>query len=137
MQSMTAFATQQGGAQQLSWLWELRSVNGRGLDIKLRLPDGFHRIEGHIRKAIPAQISRGNITVGLRVQRSAAEAEAPLEIDVARLDVILAALDQIQDRAFEKGVTLGQPTAADVLAQRGVLVPKGPDTARGPARSAP
>lgn len=129
MQSMTAFATQQGGAQQLSWLWELRSVNGRGLDIKLRLPDGFHRIEGHIRKAIPAQISRGNITVGLRVQRSAAEAEAPLEIDVARLDVILAALDQIQDRAFEKGVTLGQPTAADVLAQRGVLVPKGPDTA--------
>ena len=45
-----------------------------------------------------------------------------MQIDPARLDVILDALDTIQERAFDKGVTLAQPTAADVLSQRGVLM---------------
>ncbi len=126
IQSMTAFATQQGAAEGTSWTWDLRSVNGRGLDVKLRLPEGLSPLEPDLRRKIGAVLTRGNITVGLRLHR--AQTEGTLDVDVARLDVILDALDQIQERAFDKGVTLGQPTAADVLAQRGVLVTRQTDT---------
>lgn len=120
IQSMTAFASQQGTADAATWTWEVRSVNGRGLDVKVRLPDGFSALESVVRKAVGDVVTRGNVSVGLRVQR--AQIDGALEIDVARMDSILEALDQVQDRAFVKGVTLAQPTAADVLAQRGVLV---------------
>ncbi len=119
---MTAFANQQGTAEGSTWAWELRSVNGRGLDIKVRLPDGFSGLEAMVRKTLAAQVTRGNVSVGLRLHR--AQADGVLDVDVDRMDAVLEALDQVQDRAFEKGVTLGQPTAADVLAQRGVLVPR-------------
>ena len=125
--SMTAFATQQGTAESAQWTWEIRSVNGRGLDIKVRLPDGFGALESVVRGKIGQVATRGNIAVGLRLTRT--QQDGGLEIDPARLDQILSALDQVQDRAFEMGVTLGQPTAADVLAQRGVLVARQGDDA--------
>lgn len=117
---MTAFATQQGNADSASWAWELRSVNGRGLDIKLRLPEGFSSLENGLRKTLVEAVTRGNLSVGLRLQR--AQTDGALEVDVERMDAILEALDRVQERAFEKGVTLGQPSAADVITQRGVLV---------------
>jgi len=124
IRSMTAFATQQGNADSetgaTSWTWEVRSVNGRGLDIKVRVPDGIAGLEAATRDAVGGYATRGNITIGLRVHRT--QSDGTLQIDPARMDVILDALDSVQERAFEKGVTLGQPTAADVLAQRGVLV---------------
>ncbi|SLN15955.1 YicC/YloC family endoribonuclease [Pseudooctadecabacter jejudonensis] len=125
IRSMTAFATAQGTADATTWVWDIRSVNGRGLDVKVRLPDGFSTLEGEVRRKISAVCARGNITVGLRLNRAASDGVP--EMDQDRLDIILGALDQIQDRAFEKGVTLGQPTAADVLAQRGVLVTRPTD----------
>ncbi len=124
IRSMTAFAARQGHADNTQttagWTWELRSVNGRGLDVKLRLPDSIDGLERHIRTAIGKVATRGNITVGLRLQRD--QPDGDLQIDSARLDLVLDALDAVQDRAFDKGVTLGQPTAADVLATRGVLI---------------
>lgn len=123
--SMTAFATQQGQADGASWTWDLRSVNGRGLDLKVRLPDGMQALEAEVRKAVGAAAKRGNIAVGLRVQRD--QTDGGLHVDPARLKTILAALDQVQEAAFAQGVTLGQPTAADVLAQRGVLVASSPE----------
>ncbi|AKS45994.1 TIGR00255 family protein [Octadecabacter temperatus] len=121
---MTAFATQQGNsasdAGETTWVWDVRSVNGRGLDVKIRLPEGTPGLEAAVRSATAEHVTRGNVTIGLRLQR--AQAEGALQIDPARMDLILEALDTVQDRAFDKGVTLGQPTAADVLAQRGVLV---------------
>lgn len=124
IRSMTAFSAQQGHVDPstgaASWTWDLRSVNGRGLDIKVRLPDGFDGLEAKVRSAVGAVATRGNITVGLRLTRD--QAEGVLQIDPVRVDIILEALDAVQERAFEKGVTLGQPSAADVVSQRGVLV---------------
>ncbi|MDO6733248.1 YicC/YloC family endoribonuclease [Octadecabacter sp. 1_MG-2023] len=120
IRSMTAFATLQGHADGASWTWDVRSVNGRGLDIKVRVPDGIDGLEAKVRAAVTKAATRGNVTIGLRLARE--QADGALQIDPARLDLILEALDAIQDRAFDKGVTLGQPTAADVLAHRGVLV---------------
>lgn len=117
---MTAFATEQGSADTTSWTWEVRSVNGRGLDVKPRLPDGIAGLEAAVRAGVTKVAARGNVTVGLRLHRE--QADGGLQIDPARMDLILEALDAVQERAFDKGVTLGQPTAADVLAHRGVLV---------------
>ena len=119
-QSMTAFASGTGVHGQISWAWEMRGVNARGLDLRLRIPERLDGLEATLRKSLSAKLSRGNITLNLRL--SNADAGAGLVVDPDQLDVVLSALDQVQERAFELGVTLAQPNAADVLGQRGVLV---------------
>jgi uncharacterized protein (TIGR00255 family) len=119
IQSMTAFASRTGGTGALAWAWEMRGVNARGLDLRLRFPEGQAALEATARAALTSRLARGNITLNLRLSRS--EATGDLRIDAAQLDRVLAAFEQVQDRAFALGVTLAQPTAADVLAQRGVV----------------
>ncbi|MCA1774487.1 MAG: YicC family protein [Loktanella sp.] len=123
---MTAYASRGGTAKGLSWQWEMRSVNARGLDIRLRLPDGIDGLETTIRTMFKAVLNRGNVTVSLRLARE--DSASSLRLDEAQLDRVLDALDVVQDRAMSKGVTLGQPTAADVLAHRGVLLSDQGDT---------
>lgn len=120
IQSMTAFASRVGALGDSTWSWELRSVNGRGLDLRVRLPEGFSVIEVAGRAALKKQINRGTLTLNLRLSQG--DQKADLSVDPIQLDAVLRALDTVQDRAFEIGVTLAQPTAADVLMQRGVLV---------------
>ena len=123
--SMTAYASRTGSLGAVSWIWEIRSVNARGLDVRLRLPDGTSALEATLRSAIKSALQRGSVTCSLRITRD--EAAQPLHLDAAQLDRVLDALDAVQDAAFAKGVTLGQPTAADVLAQRGVIVQNAQD----------
>lgn len=118
--SMTAFASRTGSLGAASWVWEVRSVNARGFDLRLRLPDGIDGLEADIRKAFAAVLKRGNVSLSLRLAKDGPE--QALELDETQLDRVLAALDRIQERAFAMGVTLGQPTAADVLNQRGVVI---------------
>ena len=118
--SMTAFASRTGTLGAASWSWDMRGVNARGLDVRLRVPDGIEGLEPAIRAALTQALARGNITVNLRLQRE--DTTGALDLDEVSLDGVLRALDQVQERAFAMGVTLGQPTAADVLSQRGVLV---------------
>ena len=120
IQSMTAFASRTGSKTGASWVWEMRSVNARGLDVRLRLPDGLDGLEAEIRRQITKSCKRGNVSLSLRVSKDAAD--EGLVLDAGQLVRVLTALDQIQERAFEMGVTLAQPTAADVLTHRGVVV---------------
>ncbi|MBU2357692.1 MAG: YicC family protein, partial [Alphaproteobacteria bacterium] len=117
--SMTAFASRTGQTDTASWHWEMRGVNGRGLDIRTRLPDGMDRLEQTLRTALGKALHRGTVTVSLRLTRTSDAVD--LNIDEAQLDRVLRALDLVQERAFAAGVTLGQPTAADVLSSRGVV----------------
>ncbi|WP_410348714.1 YicC/YloC family endoribonuclease [Yoonia sp.] len=117
---MTAFASRTGTSGPISWSWEMRGVNARGLDLRLRLPDGIDGLEPALRSALTTALERGNVTVNLRLNRE--ETGGALAVDEPHLDQVLKALDQVQERAFAMGVTLGQPTAADVLTQRGVLI---------------
>jgi len=103
----------------------MRGVNARGLDLRLRLPDNISGLEAAVRSALTKQLARGNVTVNLRLSRE--DSDGGLSVDEAQLDAVLRALDQVQERAFAMGVTLGQPTAADVLAQRGVITTKQPE----------
>jgi uncharacterized protein (TIGR00255 family) len=117
--SMTAYASRTGQSDTASWHWDMRSVNGRGLDIRTRLPDGMDKLDQTLRTALGKALNRGTITVTLRITHI--DKFAALNIDEAQLDRVLQALDLVQERAFAAGVTLGQPTTADVLSARGVL----------------
>ena len=118
--SMTAFASRAGVVGANSWTLELRGVNARGLDLRMRMPEGMEPVEATARKGLTEALQRGNITLNLRVIRE--ESGQSMSLDLSVLDATLKALDTVQDRAFEMGVTLAQPNAADVLAQRGVVI---------------
>jgi len=120
IQSMTAYASQTGTLDAASWAWELRGVNARGLDLRLRIPDGLDGVEAAVRTALTTALKRGNVTLNLRLNRESGG--QAMSLDLPTLDSVLGALDTVQERAFEMGVTLAQPNAADVLAQRGVIV---------------
>lgn len=129
IQSMTAYANLTGTLDGTGWVWEMRGVNARGLDLRLRLPEGIEGLEQSVRTAIKDSLTRGNITVSLRLNKD--DAGSALAVDEDQLDRVLKALELVQDRAFTLGVTLGQPTAADVLSQRGVVVPSKADDTDG------
>jgi uncharacterized protein (TIGR00255 family) len=120
--SMTAFATLRGqgtGAlAAFSWVWEVRSVNGKGLDLRLRLPDWVEGLEPAVRAELTRRIGRGNVAAGLRLNR-ASGAEA-LRVNPGALSAALAAMAQVQAAAGVAGVALAAPSPADVLALRGV-----------------
>jgi uncharacterized protein (TIGR00255 family) len=127
--SMTAFATRQGRHADHAWAWELRGVNGKGLDLRLRVPDWIEGLEAGLRTRLTSALGRGNVTVSLRVQGGAEGATVGL--DSAALDAVLAAMAEVEARAMAQGLTLAPANAADVLALRGVLetAPPDPDTA--------
>ncbi len=119
IRSMTGYASRRGAAEGQGWVWEMRGVNGRGLDLRLRLPEGIEGLDPMVRGAVGRAVARGSITVSLRIARDT-EA-AGLTLDRGQVDRVLAALSEIESAALDRGLTLAQPTAADVLAVRGVI----------------
>lgn len=117
--SMTGFAALKGAGHGVSWAWEVRSVNARGLDLRLRLAEGLDDLEITVRKAFSEKLTRGNVSLGLRLQSNAANAAAGLVSD--QLDKVLAALKIVEQRAETIDLHLTASSAADVLALRGVL----------------
>jgi uncharacterized protein (TIGR00255 family) len=67
--SMTGFARAEGEAAGISWVWELKSVNGRSLDLRLRLPSGYDALEAPLRAALGNRLRRGNVSAQLTVNR--------------------------------------------------------------------
>jgi uncharacterized protein (TIGR00255 family) len=67
--SMTGFARVEGEAAGVSWAWELKSVNGRSLDLRLRLPPGYDGLEPTLRGALTGRLRRGSINANLTVNR--------------------------------------------------------------------
>ncbi len=119
LNSMTAFAAAKGAHGAHEWTWELRSVNGKGLDLRLRLPDWIEGLEPALRARLSGALARGNVNLNLRVQSG--EQGGRLALNGAQLDDILAALAKVEARALESGVTLAPSRPADLLAMRGVL----------------
>ena len=112
--SMTGFARTDGSAAGLSWAWELRGVNGRGLDLRLRLPPGFDALEPALREEAARTLRRGNVTANLTVRR---EERARLAVDPAVLDEVLRLALDLQARI--PGARPPRPEA--LLAMPGVL----------------
>ena len=134
--SMTGFAARKGQGAGYTWAWDIRSVNGKGLDLRLRLPDWIDGLELALRADLQKSLTRGNVSLSLKVSREAGEADAGLRVNPAALTAVLAALHQVEGAAMDVGVTLAQATAADVLGVRGVLETGSSDEDPGPIRTA-
>ncbi|MCB1363633.1 MAG: YicC family protein [Rhodobacteraceae bacterium] len=119
IRSMTAFASARGEHESYSWAWELRSVNGKGLDLRLRVPDWLEGLEAALRAELTKSVVRGNVTLTLRLTRS--EQTGALALNPAALSSVLDALAQVESEALERGMTLAPSRASDLLVLRGVL----------------
>lgn len=80
--SMTGFARASGRLESLSWAWEARSVNGKGLDIRLRLPSGYEQIDQPVRQLVKKAFARGSITLQLTVETEDGEASWRINEDL-------------------------------------------------------
>ena len=113
---MTAFASINGSDDTLTWAWEIRSVNGRGLDIRTRIADGFDGLEAVVRKDIGAACKRGTITVGLKVKRGAVARGARLNADAME-----RALEAVRETASAADMETTPLDVAAILALPGVF----------------
>jgi len=111
---MTGFARGENRLGHHSWQWEARTVNGRGLDVRLRMPPGYEAIEQMVRDACKKQLARGNCSLVLSIQRDARETTAQLNEELFK-QVVKAA-----DRARELE-DVAPPTLDGLLSLRGVI----------------
>ncbi|MFM9857448.1 YicC/YloC family endoribonuclease [Pseudoxanthobacter sp. M-2] len=113
--SMTGFARASGASATGQWVWELRSVNGRGLELRLRLPPGFDDVEGEARGRIAKAFARGNIGGTLTVETVSA---GGFRLNEAALAAVIDAAERVRARVPSATVS-----ADGLLALRGVLEP--------------
>lgn len=114
LKSMTGFARADGMHGETSWHWEARSVNGRNLDVRLRLPSGFEALEIKARALAQEKLARGNCIINLWVKREG----GPLEIRLN--EAALRQAQAVAQRAQE--VTGLKQTRLDtLLGMRGVV----------------
>lgn len=132
--SMTGFASGTGALAPFSWTWELRSVNAKGLDIRLRVPDWIDGLETALRASLAQALGRGNVTLSLKLTRE--ETGGTLAINPTVLASVLEAMAQIEQAAMDAGVSLTSATAAEVLAVKGVMETRGSDDDTAALRAA-
>jgi uncharacterized protein (TIGR00255 family) len=95
--SMTGFARSHGVRGPWRFAWELKSVNSKGLDLRIRVPPGFDAVEVKARSVIGAKLARGACSANLTARRG--DSAGVAKIDRAALDRLLAALDDVPLRA--------------------------------------
>lgn len=120
LKSMTGFASATGTLDSWSWTWELRSVNGKGLDLRMRVPDWIEGLEAGLRKSVSAVAARGNITLSLRITREE-EVGSAFKVNETVLKSVLDAMALIETQAMDAGLSLAPSKASDIVAMRGLL----------------
>ena len=114
LKSMTGFARADGAAGQTRWHWEVRSVNGRGLDVRLKLPPGYETLEPRLRETATKRLARGNVAISLTVRRE--ERVSQLRLNADLLQQVVSAAERV--RAAVGG---GSVSVDGLLAVKGVL----------------
>ena len=114
LSSMTGFARGHGVAGTYAWAWEIKSVNSKGLDFKLRLPPGWDAIEAGVRARANEALARGSVFANLTVSR---EGVAPVaRVNEPVLAAVLAALQGLSGK-----IAAAPPTLDGILALKGVM----------------
>lgn len=112
--SMTGYARAQGGVPGIVFAVEIKSVNARGLDMRMRLTPGYDALEPEIRRRVGKALSRGSVTVNLNIEREGEGGR--VVINHAALDAVLGALREVASR-----IDATPPTLDGILALKGVL----------------
>ncbi|MEM7621021.1 MAG: YicC/YloC family endoribonuclease [Pseudomonadota bacterium] len=114
LKSMTGFARSDGSHKTTSWHWEVRTLNGRGLDMRFRLPQGYEFLEKTLRDTCAKYIARGNCTVLLNIKRE--DTPGDIKLNHSALEQILFAAKEVQDKFEVETARLD-----GILALKGVL----------------
>ena len=111
--SMTGFARTEGEADGISWAWELKSVNSRSLDLRLRLPPGFDGLEPALRASLARLCRRGNVSANLTVNRTV---PPTIRINREMLAQIIALARDVADQ-----VEAAPPRLDGLIGLRGIV----------------
>ncbi|MBN9241529.1 MAG: YicC family protein [Mesorhizobium sp.] len=123
LQSMTGFARAAAEHGSTSLAWEVKSVNGKSAEVRLRLPQGFERLEPAVRQVVQKRFSRGNFQATLTVGRPAGTQAQPV-VNEAFLKDLAGLAKRLQEQ-----FGTAPPSADGLLALRGVLdVPEAVET---------
>jgi uncharacterized protein (TIGR00255 family) len=114
LSSMTGFARGHGVSGPYAWAWEVKSVNGKGLDVRLRLPPGWDAIEAPVRARAAERLARGSIQATLTAERSGVV--PVVRINAPVLDAILTTLRDLAPR-----IETSPPSLDGLLSLKGVM----------------
>lgn len=112
--SMTGYARAQGADDRRRWVWEARSVNGRNLEIRCRVPQGFDRLENPSRTAVGGRLKRGNVSLTLTL--TSERQSSPLRINRPLLTELATLVEEVR-----KSTGAAAPSADGLLRVRGVI----------------
>ncbi|WP_040309605.1 YicC/YloC family endoribonuclease [Asticcacaulis biprosthecium] len=112
--SMTGFARVEGSAGDTAWVIEVRSVNGRSLDVKYRFPPGFEAVERLGRELVKGRLTRGQVTLNVSVSSATGKGSVGINHDV-----LAAYLDAGHD--LIKAGKVKKPRLDGLLSLRGVI----------------
>ena len=102
LRSMTGFASAQGVHDKFSWTSDIRSVNAKGLGLRLHVPDWLPGLETALKAKLSKAVQRGNVSLTLRLCRS--EAEAAFVFNSEALGHMLDAIAEIEVTAWGRGL---------------------------------
>jgi uncharacterized protein (TIGR00255 family) len=114
LSSMTGFARGHGVSGPYAWAWEVKSVNGKGLDVRLRLPPGWDAIEAPVRARAAERLARGSIQATLTAERSGVV--PVVRINAPVLGAILTTLRELAPR-----IETSPPSLDGLLSLKGVM----------------
>jgi uncharacterized protein (TIGR00255 family) len=114
LSSMTGYARASAALDGLHWQWEMKSVNGKGLDVRCRLAPGFETLDLPVRELAQKHLKRGNIQIGLTCDRG--DAGQQLAVNEAALEQVVVLAERLRERLGGS-----PPQVESLLALRGVM----------------
>jgi uncharacterized protein (TIGR00255 family) len=114
LSSMTGFARAQGVSGPYAWAWELKSVNAKGFDLRLRLPQGWDAVDAPVRAKAAEALARGTVYGNLSVERQGVVPTVTINEDV--LNAVLGAVDKLKGR-----IGAAPPSVDGILGLKGVI----------------
>jgi len=121
LSSMTGFGRSNNSFENYSWVWELKSVNGKGLDLRTRIPQGFDTLDKHVKSVAKKVLFRGTLNILLQIKKDGVETVLNVNEDVLNKLIIIA-----KDAAIKHNLPM--PSIDNLLTIRDVIEVNNDDT---------
>lgn len=121
LSSMTGFGRSNNSFENYSWVWELKSVNGKGLDLRTRIPQGFDTLDKHVKSVAKKVLFRGTLNILLQIKKDGVETVLNVNEDLLNKLIIIA-----KDAAIKHNLPM--PSIDNLLTIRDVIEVNNDDT---------